>query len=121
MHRNYKSGNMRRKGKFFFLPLMVLALLGFGLVVMLLWNAILPSVTGVEKLSYWQAVGILLLSRILFGGIWPGKKAHHKSPKARMWRNKWMNMSEEERAQFKEEWKHRCEPKDSDTKDVKAD
>lgn len=38
-----------------------------GAVVMLLWNAIIPSVIGWGALSYLQAVGLLLLCRVLFG------------------------------------------------------
>lgn len=101
-----------RPKKFVFFPLFaVAALLLGGLLVMLLWNAILPEVTSVGLLGYWQAVGLLLLSRILFGN-WGGKpggrnpKQHWQRKKA--WREKWMNMSEEERAQFKEKWRKRC-------------
>ncbi len=43
-------------------------------IVMLLWNAILPDVIGVKKVTFWQATGILLLSKILFGGIKSGKE-----------------------------------------------
>ncbi len=83
-----------------------------GFVVMLLWNAILPDVTGVEVLTYWQAVGLLLLSRILFGG-WkgggkPGGYNKHTMHKNAHWREKWMNMSVEERLKMKEQWRERC-------------
>lgn len=111
MNRDQKYREMRGKGKFFFFPLVIMAFLALGWVVMFLWNAILPSVTGVEKLSYWQAIGLFLLSRILFGGFWPGRKGHHDTKKAHMWRKKWMSMSEEERIKFRQEWKHRCGPK----------
>jgi len=63
----------------FAIPFMVLAfvLLG-GLAVMLLWNAILPTVLGVSVLNIWQAIGILALSRLLFGGFgggpWRGRR-----------------------------------------------
>lgn len=39
----------------------------FGYVTMLLWNAILPQITSLPALSFWQAVGILLLARLLAG------------------------------------------------------
>ncbi|MCC8089031.1 MAG: hypothetical protein LIO79_07195 [Rikenellaceae bacterium] len=38
-------------------------------IVRLLWNAILPEVTGCGILTYWQSAGIVLLSRLLFGGF----------------------------------------------------
>jgi hypothetical protein len=87
-----------------------IAILVFGLVVMGLWNAILPAVTGVKTITFIQALGILLLSKILFGGFGGGR--HRGS-----WRNrgKWMQMKEkfsgmtpEEREKFKAEWKNKC-------------
>lgn len=39
------------------------------LVVMLLWNAIVPAIIGWEAISYWQAAGLLLLCKLLFGGF----------------------------------------------------
>ena len=42
-----------------------LALL-FGLVVMVLWNWIMPEVFGLNPLTYWQSWGIVLLAHILF-------------------------------------------------------
>lgn len=41
----------------------------FGYFVMLLWNGVLPHVTAASPISYWQAVGLLLLARILVGGL----------------------------------------------------
>jgi len=41
----------------------------FSFIVMSLWNAILPAVIGVKLISFWQALGILVLSKILFGGF----------------------------------------------------
>jgi hypothetical protein len=46
----------------------LLALL-FGCLVMLLWNAVMPAVLAVHLITYWQSVGLLLLARILVGGL----------------------------------------------------
>lgn len=85
------------------------AVLLFGWIVMLLWNTILVPVVGVGLLSFWQAVGLLALTRILFGSMGGGgwKKRGGYSPG---FRNKWMNMTDEEKQKFKEEWKRRCTP-----------
>ena len=40
-----------------------------GTIVMVLWNWLLPSLFGLAVISFWQALGILLLCRILFGGF----------------------------------------------------
>ncbi len=86
------------------------AFLLLGAAVMLLWNAILPEVTSARPLSYWQALGLLALSRILFGGFRFGRPggAPEYWQKRREWREKWMNMSQEERARFREAWRKRC-------------
>ena len=41
----------------------------FGLVVMALWNWLMPEIFGLKTLTYWQAWGMLALSCILFGKI----------------------------------------------------
>ena len=86
-----------------------------GGVVMLLWNAILPRVLGVNPLTFWEAVGLLVLSKILFGGFggmrkWDKSRRHGRPGRSRRagWREKWMNMSDEERQEFKAKWKERC-------------
>lgn len=56
----------------------------FGGAVMLAWNAVIPSVLSLPPLSYEQAVGLLVLGRILtgrfsHGGHHRGWHRHHKS------------------------------------------
>jgi hypothetical protein len=83
----------------------------FGLAVMLLWNALFPGIFGLPALHYGQAAGLLLLSWILFGGLGGFGRGrfiphgghsrderlfHHGNPL----REKWMNMTEEERKAF---------------------
>lgn len=94
-----------------FIPIAIAAgIFIFGGVVMLLWNGILPAVLGVSTITFWQAIGILLLSKILFGSF-KGFHRHGRYPGDRhIWRKKWMNMSPEEREKMKAEWKRRCEP-----------
>jgi len=54
----------------------VLALV-FGGVVQFLWNRILPEVSGFRPLSYMQGVGLILLARILVGGLPQGHGRGH--------------------------------------------
>lgn len=88
----------------------IAATLGFGLIVMGLWNAILPAVLGVKAVSFGQALGILVLSKILFGGFGGGRGRHWRGGPA--WREKmkqrWDNMTPEEKEKFKAGWKNRC-------------
>ena len=106
------NGTRRKYSVPFFPFIMILVALVLGLIVMLLWNAVLSPVLHVSTLSYWQAVGLFILSRILFGGFKRGGNFEGR-PGWRggaQWRQKWMNMSEEERAKFRKEWTNRCRP-----------
>lgn len=48
----------------------------FGWVTMLLWNALMPAVFGVTAITFWQALGLVILGRLLFGGR-PGRRHGH--------------------------------------------
>jgi hypothetical protein len=50
----------------------------FGFVVMWLWNWLMPMIFGLTKLTYWQAVGILILAKIIFGGFGMNDSDGHK-------------------------------------------
>lgn len=101
--------NNRRFGppRFLFALFAIAAIFAFGLVVMLLWNALLPAVLGVSTVTYWQALGILVLSKILFGGFGPGRRRCGRRPSSHF-RERFRNMSDEEKEMFKEEWRKRC-------------
>ncbi|MFA6400086.1 MAG: hypothetical protein WCX31_00455 [Salinivirgaceae bacterium] len=54
----------------------VLGVIGFaaivallGLAIMALWNAIIPGIFNLPAIGYWQAIGLAVLSRMLFGGL----------------------------------------------------
>ncbi len=88
-----------------FLLLAPIALALFTWIVMLLWNGVLVAVTGVDVVSFWQAMGILVLSKILFGGFRGGGRGGHWKQEMK---SKWQNMTDEERVQFKQQWRDRC-------------
>jgi len=71
----------------------------FTSAVMLLWNSILPAVLHITAITFWQAAGILLLSKILFGGI-RGRGRMYGGWCRRKLMNKWNNMTPEEKEQF---------------------
>jgi hypothetical protein len=76
---------------------MVLAAALLGFIVMLLWNAVMPAIfVGSRSMDYPHALGLLVLSRILFGGF-RGRGGWHRR---RRWR-RWEAMTPEEREQFK--------------------
>jgi len=85
----------------------ITALLLFALVVMLLWNAILPGVVGVQSIGFAQALGLLVLCKILFGGFGGGWQNKRNEWKQKM-KDKCAAMTPEQQERFKSEWKTRC-------------
>lgn len=86
----------------------ITAILIFSLVVMGLWNTVLAPVIGVKSIGFMQALGILVLSKILFGGFRGGWRGGRGPEWRQKMKEKWEAMSPAEREQFKAEWKHRC-------------
>lgn len=79
-------------------------LLAVALAVMLLWNQLVPQLFHGPTLEYGQALGLLILSRLLFGGLRGG----HGHWRQRRWRERWQQMSPEERAHLRESFLSRC-------------
>ena len=73
-------------------------------VVMLLWNALVPELFGGPPLRYLQAAGLLVLSRILFGGL----RGHHGPWRHRAWRERWESLTPEERERLREKYARHC-------------
>lgn len=70
--------------------------------VMILWNLLLPSILHISTITYWQALGLLALARLLTGRVggagWRGRG---------MGQHKWGTMTDEERQAFRDRWKGR--------------
>ena len=92
-----------------FLPLAILFVAVFSFFVMRLWNWLMPAVFGLHMITYWQAVGILILSKILFGGFRGGRSGPDWRWRRRMM-ERWEHMTPEERAKFRESMRGRCGP-----------
>ena len=103
---------MKDKSKYWYAGIIVIVMCAvFGAVVMLLWNALLPRIFGLPRINYLEAAGLLLLMRVLLGGL--GGNMHGRGGgrrgmreggrsfrNANRLREKWMNMSEDERKEF---------------------
>jgi hypothetical protein len=118
---------MRRGAWIFkFLVFGILALGLIGLLTQTLWNWLVPELFHGPSLTFWQAVGLLALSKILFWtfgrgrGHWGGGHWRHRgAPWGYYWSEKWKNMSEEDRAKFKQKMNEKwgCSPRDTSTAD----
>ena len=102
------------KGRFIFIPLGIAACLTLaGFAVMLLWNNLLPDILFVNTITFWQALGIFLLCKILFGfgrgggrgcGGGPGWMRHRME-------EKFKHMTPEQKEAFKQKMRDRaCGP-----------
>jgi hypothetical protein len=110
---------MRRKW-IFIVPaaLLGIALFTFigGEVVRLLWNWLLPPLFGVRQITFWQALGLLALCRILFGGFGSHGRYRSGSPLRRRMADRmadrlaerWDHMTPEERERFRQRIRERC-------------
>ena len=68
-----------------------------GLVTSTLWNLLMPAILHLPVITYWQALGLLVLSRALFGRFGGGWGSRMR--KARFVRG-WNDLSLEERDRF---------------------
>ncbi len=92
-------------------------LLLIGYVVMALWNVLIPVLFHGPLLTFWQAIGLVILIKILFHNHRPGRWHGHGwySPYHGYWKHRFeqklASMGPEERERFKEEWHKRCNPR----------
>jgi len=89
----------------------LLAVLLFGLVTMSLWNWLIPVLFNGPVISFWQALGLFLLAKILFGGWGKGHCHGHGPRSGEHWKtrfyDKFSSMTPEERAALKEKMKEK--------------
>ena len=92
---------MRRNKATRIVKLLVIAAIAlplFGLLVMSLWNWLMPAVFDLRPIGFGQALGLFFLSRILFGGFGGNGGRRH-------WRHRmmerWESMTPEERERFR--------------------
>jgi hypothetical protein len=92
-----------------FVAFAIVAVTLAGLIVMFLWNRLMPSLFGIPLIGFGQAVGLLVLSRILFGGL----RAHGRGRRwgwRRRMMERWAQMTPEERERFRQGMHGRCGP-----------
>jgi hypothetical protein len=90
--------------KFVLFALLFLAVFTFA--VMRLWNWLTPALFGWHLITFWQALGLLVLTKILFGGL-RGGPHRHWNWRQRM-RGRWEQMTPEEREKFKGAMRGQC-------------
>jgi hypothetical protein len=78
--------------------------IGFVFATMYLWNWLVPTLFAGPVITFWQALGLLALSKILFSGFGKGggHRGHWKSHWKSRWQDKMRSMSPEDQERFKE-------------------
>jgi hypothetical protein len=99
-----------RKKWIYIAPLALLGLVVFafigGELVKHLWNWLLPPLFGWKEVTFWQALGLLALCRILFGGLGMGGPGR-RGPRRHM-RERWERMTPEARERAGHWMRERC-------------
>ncbi|MGO9084430.1 MAG: hypothetical protein ACLQBK_04320 [Candidatus Sulfotelmatobacter sp.] len=99
-----------RKKWFYIVPFAIVAIPLFiaigGELVMHLWNWLLPPLFGWRLITFWQALAILILCRILFGRM--GGRGFYRSNYRRRMAERWDRMTPEERERFRHGMRGRC-------------
>ena len=105
-----------RKRILWIAPLAMLAMVVFifvgGQLVRLLWNWLLPPLFGWPQITFWQALGLLILCRILFGGWTGGGRGYGMRGRMRermreRMAERWEHMTPEEREKCRERMRDR--------------
>lgn len=118
MEREYSNKESRRRVRvarkvmhivgmvFLGLTLTVLFALLFGFVIMWLWNWLMPAIFGLGEITFWQAFGIIIMTRLLFTGV------RMYPPHRSKFRNINGQIKDHKRAFFGKDWDFRCSPGD---------
>jgi hypothetical protein len=85
-----------------FVVIAPIAVFVMGEIVLHLWNWLTPALFGWKTITFWQAVGLLVLCRILFGRF--GGRSHGRSQIRHRMRERWEQMSPEQRDRMREKW-----------------
>ncbi|PJJ84141.1 hypothetical protein [Mucilaginibacter auburnensis] len=102
------------KGRFIFMPLACATFLSLiSYAVMLLWNWLIPGIFGYSIITFWQAMGLFILSKLLFGFGRGGGRCGPFGGGGAPWMKRKMeeklrNMTPEERERFKQKMQERC-------------
>src|SRR4030088_1238015 len=114
--RKHEGLNMRPRWKkmIYIAPLAIVGIFVFiavgGEIVLQLWNWLLPPLFGWRQITFWQALGMLALCRILFGGFGchGGHRSNVRRRRADLMAGRWEAMTPEERERLREVMRERC-------------
>ncbi len=86
--------------------MLIIIVAGFTPAVFFLWNWLMPALFGLHAITFWQALGLIGLSWILFRG--PAFGGRVFGPRGGGMRHRWAAMTPEQREQFKQGLRAGC-------------
>ncbi len=112
-----------KRRRYFIGPVILIAVAAFSALVMLLWNVLMPVIFSLPTITFWQALGLLVLSKLLFG-----MNRHNSHWRYNPWKSsfheKISKMSPEQRKEFLKKmrdmrysWHHHCDEKETEQKE----
>lgn len=91
-----------------FAVIVVVFAFGLTFITMYLWNWLVPELFSGPMISFWQAAGLLILTKIITWGFGRRRGNHHWGYSQFQWRDKWKGMSDEEREKFRQKMMEKC-------------
>ncbi len=85
-----------------------IAVFVFGEAIHYLWNWLMPSLFRLPAITFGQALGLMVLSWLLFGGLRGFRGSSHRGPWGYRMRHRWEQMTPEEREKFRQGMRARC-------------
>jgi len=99
----------RKRTKFIAIPIFAAAVLfALSFIVMHLWNYSIAKAADLNQIDFWQAMALLVLSKILFG-FGMGGRGKSWSGKSKWLRDK-APLTDEQKEAFKNKWETYCKP-----------
>jgi hypothetical protein len=92
--------------------IVIVAVTVMSFVTMSLWNWLMPALFGLRTIGFLQALGLIVLGKILFGGFRGGPGAGGRMRWRRRMAERWEQMSPEEREKFRQGMRGWCDGKE---------
>ena len=100
---------VKKRFKFIAIPIFVVGVLfALSFIVMQLWNYSIVKAANLNVIDFWQAMALLILSKILFGFGMGGRRKPWSA--RRKWHRDGPALTDEQKAAFKDKWNEHCNP-----------
>lgn len=99
---------MKKLWKVKMVVLVIASVIAMAAIVMWMWNWLVPELFHGPVINFWQSIGLMLLTRILFRGFHGMHGRGIQYGNWGGWKDRWEKMNPEQREKMRELWKKRC-------------